>query len=215
MGVFEQRDGSSTWRCPTVGRVSGETLHAGLLTSPSARAATESALTAHQKFVIPDVPEDKADTVRWSRCWDFGSTERIPARHDGLHGHRVLQARDRETKARATDLVAELERRILPTFDQPPPSTSAAAPNSCARFQVADIGLKGSSSMTNSRRWVPGPPWRITGALNSAWTKVAHTQGDARRMPDATFSGHRSTSTTTDGESFAQWTACSDEDDLR
>ena len=46
-----------------------------------------------------------------------------------------------ETKARAT-LVAELEKR-LPTFDTPLAIHVNGCPNSCARFQVADIGLKG------------------------------------------------------------------------
>ena len=46
-----------------------------------------------------------------------------------------------ETKAQAT-LVAELEKR-LPTFDTPLAIHVNGCPNSCARFQVADIGLKG------------------------------------------------------------------------
>ena len=41
-------------------------------------------------------------------------------------------------------LVAELEDR-LPTFDRPLTIHVNGCPNSCARFQVADIGLKGST----------------------------------------------------------------------
>ena len=48
-----------------------------------------------------------------------------------------------ETKQRAADLYAELERR-LPGFDTPISINVNGCPNSCARFQVADIGLKGS-----------------------------------------------------------------------
>ncbi|MBO0788430.1 MAG: nitrite/sulfite reductase, partial [Actinobacteria bacterium] len=47
-----------------------------------------------------------------------------------------------ETKQRAADLYAELERR-LPGFDTPVTINVNGCPNSCARFQVADIGLKG------------------------------------------------------------------------
>ena len=47
-----------------------------------------------------------------------------------------------ETKARAIDLYAELDRR-LPDFDTPITINVNGCPNSCARFQVADIGLKG------------------------------------------------------------------------
>ncbi len=47
-----------------------------------------------------------------------------------------------ETKANAAKLVAELEDR-LPTFDRPLSIHVNGCPNSCARIQVADIGLKG------------------------------------------------------------------------
>ena len=48
-----------------------------------------------------------------------------------------------ETKQRARDLYAELDRR-LPGFDTPITINVNGCPNSCARFQLADIGLKGS-----------------------------------------------------------------------
>jgi sulfite reductase (ferredoxin) len=48
-----------------------------------------------------------------------------------------------ETKQRAVDLYAELDRR-LPGFDTPITINVNGCPNSCARFQIADIGLKGS-----------------------------------------------------------------------
>src|SRR3954452_15482884 len=48
-----------------------------------------------------------------------------------------------ETKIRSVDLYEELERR-LPDFDTPVTINLNGCPNSCARFQTADIGLKGS-----------------------------------------------------------------------
>jgi sulfite reductase (ferredoxin) len=48
-----------------------------------------------------------------------------------------------ETKGRARDLYTELSRR-LPDFDTPITINVNGCPNSCARFQLADIGLKGS-----------------------------------------------------------------------
>ncbi len=48
-----------------------------------------------------------------------------------------------ETKQRARDLYTELDRR-LPGFDTPISINVNGCPNSCARFQIADIGLKGS-----------------------------------------------------------------------
>ena len=47
-----------------------------------------------------------------------------------------------ETKARAETIRGELERR-LPGFDTPITINVNGCPNSCARFQVADIGFKG------------------------------------------------------------------------
>jgi sulfite reductase (ferredoxin) len=48
-----------------------------------------------------------------------------------------------ETKARSIDLYEELERRLA-DFDTPITINLNGCPNSCARFQTADIGLKGS-----------------------------------------------------------------------
>ena len=47
-----------------------------------------------------------------------------------------------ETKGRAEAIRTELERR-LPDFDTPITINVNGCPNSCARFQVADIGFKG------------------------------------------------------------------------
>jgi sulfite reductase (ferredoxin) len=48
-----------------------------------------------------------------------------------------------ETKGRARELYTQLGRR-LPDFDTPITINVNGCPNSCARFQLADIGLKGS-----------------------------------------------------------------------
>ena len=48
-----------------------------------------------------------------------------------------------ETKIRSVDLYTDLEQR-LPDFDTPITINLNGCPNSCARFQTADIGLKGS-----------------------------------------------------------------------
>ena len=53
-----------------------------------------------------------------------------------------LDVYKRQTKARARSAVEELERRI-PDLDAPVTIHVNGCPNSCARFQVADIGLKG------------------------------------------------------------------------
>ena len=69
-------------------------------------------------------------------------SERVPARDDRVHRHRVLQARPRRDQGSRGDHPQELEKR-LPDFDTPITINVNGCPNSCARFQVADIGFKG------------------------------------------------------------------------
>ena len=51
-----------------------------------------------------------------------------------------------DTKERARDLVAELEKRF-PDLDTPITVNVNGCPNACARTQLADIGLKGQLVM--------------------------------------------------------------------
>ena len=70
-----------------------------------------------------------------------------------------------ETKARAADLIAELERR-LPGFDTPVTINVNGCPNSCARIQTADIGLKGSLVTGPDGTQVEGFQVHLGGSLN-------------------------------------------------
>ena len=67
-----------------------------------------------------------------------------------------------ETKGRAIWLARELEER-LPDFDEDVRIHVNGCPNSCARFQIADIGLMGARAAAAGRheeRVVPRPPRR-------------------------------------------------------
>ena len=66
-----------------------------------------------------------------------------------------------ETKGRARWLAEELDRR-LPGFDEEIRIHVNGCPNSCARFQVADIGLMSAleASGRDEVRRVPRAPWR-------------------------------------------------------
>ena len=66
--------------------------------------------------------------------------------HDRLHRHRVLQARDRRDQGTPPPTPSPSWRSAWPAFDgSPQPITLHVngCPNSCARIQTADIGLKG------------------------------------------------------------------------
>ena len=101
--------------------------------------------TAEQKMVILDVAPDRVEELV---SGTGGAGPAGPARRAFRRGTMACTGIEFcklaivETKARAVDLIAELERR-LPDFDQPLTINVNGCPNSCARIQVADIGLKG------------------------------------------------------------------------
>ena len=69
-----------------------------------------------------------------------------------------------ETKQHAQDLYAELEKR-LPDFDVPIGINVNGCPNSCARFQTADIGFKGSMVRDANGEMVEGFQVHLGGHL--------------------------------------------------
>ncbi|HSP37183.1 MAG TPA: nitrite/sulfite reductase, partial [Frankiaceae bacterium] len=114
-----------------------------------------------------------------------------------------------ETKGRAMDLVEELERR-LPDFDEPIGINVNGCPNACARFQVADIGLKGMLIGGED-----GFQVHLGGSMGqeaALGRKVRGLKVTAAELPDyiermlRLYQDER-----TDGESFASWVRRADE----
>ena len=122
-----------------------------------------------------------------------------------------------DTKDRAADLIAELEKRV-PELDVPISVNLNGCPNACARTQTADIGLKGQL-VTADGRQVEGFQVHLGGGHAAAASlgrkarglKVASADlGDyierlARRYLDQRL----------DAESFAQWVHRVDEEALK
>ena len=97
IGVHEQKDGNFyIGAAPVVGRVDGTTLTA-LADLVERYGAQGARLTAYQKLVVIGVTRRGRRGVRRGPRAD--RPDRAPvqlaAQHDGLHRHRVLQARDR------------------------------------------------------------------------------------------------------------------------
>ena len=122
-----------------------------------------------------------------------------------------------DTKNRARDLVAELERRF-PDLDVPITVNVNGCPNACARTQVADIGLKGQLVMDGDRQ-VEGFQVHLGGA-----TGLQANFGRKLRAHKVTSAGLDDYITTVVtnfladrgvDESFATWVARADEDLLR
>jgi sulfite reductase (ferredoxin) len=122
-----------------------------------------------------------------------------------------------DTKQRATDLVAELERRF-PDLDTPITVNVNGCPNACARTQVADIGLKGQLVMDGDRQ-VEGFQVHLGGAtglgagfgrkLRAHKVTSAGLDDYVTRVVQAYLDGRD------EGESFAAWVARADDEALR
>ena len=101
--------------------------------------------TAQQGLVVLDVPsENVTELVTELEAEDLQVHPTVFRRGTmACTGLEFCKLAIVETKVRAVDLYTELEKR-LPDFPEPLTVNVNGCPNSCARFQTADIGLKGS-----------------------------------------------------------------------
>ena len=118
-----------------------------------------------------------------------------------------------DTKNRARDLVAELERRF-PDLDTPISVNVNGCPNACARTQVADIGLKGQLVMHEGQQ-VEGFQVHLGGATglkaNFGRKLRAHKVTSAGLDDYVTVVVTNFLADRTEGESFADWVHRADE----
>ncbi|TAK70759.1 MAG: nitrite/sulfite reductase [Actinomycetota bacterium] len=220
VGVHEQRDGRYyIGAAPMVGRVSG-TLLEKLADLADEYAGSRLRLTAQQKLVLLDVAGDRVESLV-TALETLGLQVR-PSRFRrstmACTGIEYCKLAIVETKGRAATLVAELEER-LPAFDQPLAIHVNGCPNSCARFQVADIGLKGSLVTDDSGEQVEGFQVHLGGALGMEAGFGKSLRGlkvTAAALPEYVERlVRRYDDQREDGESFAHWTTRADEGDLR
>jgi sulfite reductase (ferredoxin) len=144
VGIEQQADGRFAVGATTkAGRTSGTALSA---LAELARRSADGRVrtTAQQGLVVLDVAEaDIEVVVDGLRALDLEA--RPSAFHRGTiacTGIEFCKLAIVETKGRAEWIRQELEQR-LPGFDTPITINVNGCPNSCARFQVADIGFKG------------------------------------------------------------------------
>jgi sulfite reductase (ferredoxin) len=145
LGVHPQGDGLYyVGVAPHTGRTSGTQLWqvADLAeTFGSGRIRT----TVEQKLLILDVPAESVATLTDElAAIDLQAKPSVFRRGTmACTGIEFCKLAIVETKGRARELYTELDRR-LPDFDASVSINVNGCPNSCARFQLADIGLKGS-----------------------------------------------------------------------
>lgn len=222
VGVHEQADGLRyVGFAPIAGRTSGTALQQ-VVEAVRAAGSDRVRLTPHQKLLVLDVPEDRvAELV--GRLEPLGLLARASRwRRDTMActGIEFCKLAIVETKGRAHTLVADLEQRLEGVeLEHPVTVNLNGCPNSCARIQVADIGLKGQIVNDDAGEQVEGFQVHLGGELG----------------PDAGFGrklrGHKVTSAelgdyvervvrayaagSTPGERFAEWVARADDQVLQ
>lgn len=170
VGVHRQKDGRFyVGATPIVGRVSGPIL-TRLADLVEAHGSTRLRTTPHQKVVILDIPEDRVESLI-AGLDELGLSARPSLIRRGTiacTGIEFCKLAIVETKAFATAAVLDLEERLA-AFDLPHPISLHVngCPNSCARIQTADIGLKGQLIMDDSGEQVPGYQVHLGGGLAS------------------------------------------------
>ncbi|HEY3709054.1 MAG TPA: nitrite/sulfite reductase [Amycolatopsis sp.] len=224
IGVHKQVDGRFyVGAAPVAGRVNGETLLA--VAKAAEHAGSERVrLTPQQKLVILDVPEPEVPALE-SELAELGlHTRPSPWRRSVMActGLEFCKLAIVETKARAQALVAELETRLADIqgdLDTPVSVHLNGCPNSCARIQTADIGLKGQIVTDGEGKQVEGFQVHLGGGLGLdagfgrklRGHKVTATELTAyvERLVRAYIDGRES------GERFAQWVARAEESVLQ
>ncbi|MGN6339281.1 nitrite/sulfite reductase [Mycobacterium sp.] len=205
------------------GRVSGTILTA--VADLAERAGSDRIrLTPYQKLVILDVPDDKLDEL-------IAGLDALGLQSRPSHWRRNVMACTgieycklsfAETRVRAQSLVPELEGRLADInqqLDVPITVNINGCPNSCARIQVADIGLKGQMVDDGAGGSVEGFQVHLGGSLglDSGFGRKLRQHkvtgdelGDYIERVTRNFLKYRG-----EGERFAQWAMRADEDDLR
>jgi sulfite reductase (ferredoxin) len=211
VGVRKQKDGHNyVGFAFRNGRSSGTELTA-IADLAAAHGSGRVACTVEQKMVIFDVPDDHVDPLVAEL-----EIRDLPVRPSAFRrgmmactGLEFCKLAIVETKSRANDLYEELDKR-LPDFDTPITINLNGCPNSCARFQVADIGLKGMIVDDHE-----GYQVHLGGAMgeDSAFgRKVRGLKVRTDELPDYIERVLRNyLADRTDGEQFAAWVRRADE----
>jgi sulfite reductase (ferredoxin) len=215
VGVHPQRDGRFyVGVAPRVGRVSG-TLLQQVADVAEAHGSQRVRTTAEQKLVVLDVPSGEVDgLVTDLQLLDLQASPSTFRRQTmACTGIEFCKLAIVETKARGATLVDELEKR-LPSFDAPLAVHVNGCPNSCARFQVADIGLKGM--VVDGGDGFQVHLGGSLGGTNSFGRKLRGLKVTADELPDYVERVvRRYDAQRLEGEAFATWVQRAEEGDLQ
>ncbi|MFL1433132.1 MULTISPECIES: nitrite/sulfite reductase, partial [unclassified Nocardiopsis] len=220
VGVHRQRDGRFyVGFAPKVGRVSGTSLDR-IADIAEAHGSDRVRTTADQKLVILDIEGDRVESITAALEAEGFQVHPSTFRRQTMActGIEFCKLAIVETKDRAATLIDELEKR-LPDFTDPLTINVNGCPNSCARIQVADIGLKGQLVMNDRGEQVEGYQIHLGGGmgLDAAFgKKIRGLKSTAEELPDYVERVlRRFQDQKKDGESFAVWVGRAADDDLK
>ncbi|MFE5292792.1 nitrite/sulfite reductase [Isoptericola sp. NPDC056618] len=227
VGVHEQKDGRFyVGAAPVVGRVGGNTL-TGLADLIERVGADSARLTAHQKVVILGVPADRVDELL-DGLEPLGLTARpslFRRSTIACTGIEFCKLAIVDTKDTAARVIGELEDRlgdVTGRLDRPIELNVNGCPNSCARIQTADIGLKGQIITVDGEQ-MPGFQVHLGGGLVGEGRDAGGLGRTVRglKVPASEVGDYvervvrRYDAEHDGGETFAQWAHRADEEALR
>jgi sulfite reductase (ferredoxin) len=219
VGVYPQRDGRFyIGFAPHVGRVNGPLL-SKIADATEEHGSARIRTTTEQKLLVLDVAADQVEPlVTTMEALGLAARPSTFRRQMmACTGIEYCKLAIVETKARAMRLIDELEHR-LPDFPEPLTINVNGCPNSCARFQIADIGLKGMIVTDPAGRQVEGFQVHLGGTLGVSagfGRKLRGLKVTAEDVPDyiervvRRFAAQR-----TNEERFADWVTRANQEDL-
>jgi sulfite reductase (ferredoxin) len=230
VGVHRQKNGKFyVGAAPIVGRVSGDVLDK-LADAAEKAGSNRIRFTPEQKIVVLDVVAKRVPDLI-DDLDAIGLSARASAFRRGTMactGIEFCKLAITDTKATATTLVAELENRLadipeLFTLDGPGLTINMnGCPNSCARAQIADIGLKGIQVPNPDDPQGPtveGFQIHLGGGLGlhaGFGRKLRGLKTSSADLPDYVERiVRRWLAERADDEAFATWVVRATEDDLR
>ncbi|GAA3956693.1 nitrite/sulfite reductase [Gordonia caeni] len=224
VGITEQTNGLFAVGFSAVsGRLSDKSLFA-VADAVERSGADSIRLTPYQKLVVVNVPEDKIAGLE-ADLEAVGLTARPSRWRRNLiacTGLEFCKLSFTETRSRSQQLVPEMEQRLAELNDQldvPITINFNGCPNSCARVQVADIGLKGQLIADEDGNSVEGFQVHLGGSLGFDTAFGRKLRQHKIYADEATeyierlvrnFIAGRQ-----DGERFAQWVVRADDAELQ
>ncbi|GAA2995197.1 nitrite/sulfite reductase [Actinokineospora diospyrosa] len=224
IGVHQQKDGLFyVGAAPIAGRVSGSVL-VEVAKAAERAGSNRVRFTPLQKLVVLDVPEAEVAALQADLAKLGLQSTPSPWRRGVMActGIEFCKLAIVETKGRAHELVAALETRLADITDgvtAPIAVHINGCPNSCARIQTADIGLKGQIVTDDAGNQVEGFQVHLGGGLGldaGFGRKLRGHKVTGAELPDYVERVVRNYVAKREAdERFAQWVVRADEDDLR